>query len=250
MTTLPMTAAELHQLADEFVRNAIAGGFMPTGMSDEELGERAVAAFQSEEAGSIGNFIAQIHSGDPAGLGQSVRMFARCGELEQQILQHQAHYQISGVLSKTFTFDPLDYRAEVLRLGLWLKPIGNDGELLHANALELTASFKRLAEGRGSRWLKYRQINFELQDGTGAWRFNRSSWSGLDAAAAGASHATLRTGLVLIGDDQSDHHAVELTLWADGSWPGAEDGDTQSFQLVDPNYLNVVDLNAEDRWWC
>jgi hypothetical protein len=205
---------------------------------------------QSTEGGAIGNFIAQIHSGDPAGLGKGVRMLAHCGELEQQILQHQAQYQISGVLGETFTFDPLDYRVKVLRLGLWLEPIGGDAELLHANALELTASFKRLAEGRGNRWLKYRQINFELEDGTGAWRFNRSSWSGLDAAAAGASHATISTGLLLAGDEQSDHHVVELTLWADGSWPGAEDGETQSFLLVDPNYLNVVDLNAEDCWWC
>lgn len=247
---LPMTAAELHKLANEFLKNSFAGGFMPTGMSDEELGTRAFSAFQSEEAGSMGRFIAQMHSGDPAGLGESIRAFARCCELSQQIEQHQAQHQISGVVTRTFSFDPLDYRAEELELGLWLQPIGDDADRLQTNALELTSSFKRLANGSGSRWLKYRHISFNLDDGTGAWRYNRSSWSGLDAAAAGASHATLRSGLMLGGGDQSHRHVIELTLWADGSWAGAEDGDTQSFLLVDPNYLNIVDLNAEDCWWC
>lgn len=244
--TLPSTAAELDVLVNDYIEHANRGGFAPTAMSDQEVGAVFLELLGGAppDAQQLGSFIATWSSGDDK-LGGRVRMLAACGQLEQQILQHQKDNQISGLIREPFNFEPLDFTAERLRLGHWLMPLGDDPAVLRGNALELGRGLQRLASGRGSDWLTYRQIDFKPDDSIDAWRYNRDDWSEFDAALEAATHASISAGIPWIAN--TGDQALELILWCDADWPGCENGPSTTWVLVNPALAEKLD--ASDCWW-
>lgn len=244
--TLPSTAAELDALVNDYIKHATRGGFAPTDMSNQEVGAvfRELLDDAPPDAQQLGSLIAATTSGDDK-LGGRVRMLAACGQLEQQILQHQKDNQISGLICEPFNFEPLDFTAERLRLGHWLMPLGDDPAALRANALELGRGLQRLASGRGNGWLTYRQIDFKPDDSIDAWRYDRDDWSELDAALEAATHASISAGIPWIAG--TGDQALELTLWCDADWPGCENGPSTTWLLVNPALAE--NLDAPDCWW-
>jgi hypothetical protein len=121
---------------------------------------------------------------------------AACALFERKLLAHQRLHQISALIEKRFDFDPLGFSTTEQRLANWLEPLGDDVAQLRRTAKRLGQEFKTLADGAGAGWLRYRQLNFETEDGTYAWRYVRG-WDGIDTALQQEDSVELNCGLGL-----------------------------------------------------
>lgn len=238
-----MTTAELDQLARDYVRNTSAGCLPPLMKPDKEIGKSLRASLDAAPSDHKTFHFLSAWINDDVELAQVFHRFAAWNQLEEQIKEHQLQHQISGLIEKTFTFDRLDFTCQELRLGQWLTVMGDDPQRLSTNAREIAAAFLRAAEGPGAEWIRYREIDFKLEDGTSAWRYQRDNWADLEAKTSAATSALICNGSDLYGIQESKTQALRLTLWED-----EEDGDTATWLLVHPVLASTLD--DPETYWC
>ncbi len=244
---LPSTAEELERIGNDYLQAALSGRLTPTKISHEEIGTTFREQLEDERGINkiVGGSLV-VNSEDDAELGRHIHRGAAVALFAQQIEEHQLQHQISGLIEETFTFHPLDFTCQALRLGLWLSPLGDDPKRLKANAWEIAAAFLRAAEGPGAEWIRYREIDFKLEDGTPAWRYQRDNWAELQATATAATSANIRGGLAETQGHES--LALHLTLWQNEDSPGVENGKCTTWLLVHPAL--PLPLDAPDTYWC
>ena len=243
MTSLPMTPVELDQLARDYQRNTSKGCLPPLKKPDKEIGKflrASLKASPSDPDEKIFHFLSASIE-DDAQLAQTFHRFAAWSQLEEQIGEHQLQHQISGLIEKTFNFAPLDFTCQELRRGRLLTVMGDDFKRLSANAREIAAAFFRAAEGPGAEWIRYREIDFKLEDGTSARRYQRDSWADLQAKTSAATSALICNGGNLYGIQEGK--ALSLTLWEN-----EEDGDSETWVLVHPALASTLDV--PNTYWC
>lgn len=246
MTSLPMTTAELDQLARDYVRNTSAGCLPPLTKPDKEIGKSLRASLMAAPSDQKISHFLSASINDDAELAQVFHRFAAWNQLEEQIKEHQLQHQISGLIQETFNFDPLDFTCETLRRGRLLTVMDDDPQRLKANARGIAAAFFRAAEGPGAEWIRYREIDFKLEDGTPAWRYQRDNWAELRATATAATSACTSSGLAETQGHES--LALHLTLWQNEDSPGVENGKCTTWLLVHPAL--PLPLDDPDTYWC
>ena len=238
-----MTPAELDQLARDYQRNTSKGCLPPLKKPDKEIGKSLRASLMGAPSDQKISHFLSASINDDAELSQVFHRFAAWHQLEEQIREHQLQYQISGLIEETFNFDALDFTCQELRRGRLLTVMGDDPKRLSANAREIAAAFFRAAEGPGSEWIRYQEIHFKLEDGTGAWRYQRDSWADLEAKTSAATSALICNGSDLYGIQERKTQALRLTLWEN-----EEDCDTATWLLVHPALAST--LEDPDTYWC
>lgn len=168
-----------------------------------------------------------------AELGLRVHTWGVHNQWEQQIEDYQKQHQISGLIQETFSFDPLHFTCETLRVHHTLLPLGGDSKRLSANAREIAAAFLRAAEGPGAEWIRYRETWRPDPDAESRLisRFERDSWTDLLTRAGSATSACISDG---DWSGKNKNQKLLLELYSEEPSPENDEGFFTTWALVHP----------------